>query len=245
MLNEKKWFFCFGHGPSRDKRYNDVGAASHDGYAERDILRDLLKPALQKYAWIAEKQGYTFHIYLYNAYRDEILNTIATDHNVVEFHMDGNANKDFGGGHVIIHKDYQPDEYDLKFREMIKYFFGLRANCNIAPGINGRDNLYNVNTARKRKINYRLLELGHITHVHNYNVFKANVDKIAKEIISICCGGKVIFDEQPPKTEEKVLYRVQVGAYSKYENAEKQLQLAKKWFPDAFIYPKEQGIEEK
>ena len=30
-----------------------------------------------------------------------------------------------------------------------------------------------------------------------------------------------------------------------YENAEKQLQLAKKWFPDAFIYPREEGIEEK
>lgn len=245
MLNKKKWFFCFGHGPSSDKRYNDTGAASHDGYAERDILRDLLKPALQKYAKVAEKQGHTFLFYNYNAYRDKILNTLATDNNVVEFHLDGNADKNFGGGHVIIHKDYEPDDYDLKFREMIKYYFGLRVNCNKGPGINGRSDLQNVNIARKRKINYRLLELGHITHIHNYNVFKANADKIARDIIDICCEGKVIFDPEPPITEEKPLYRVQVGAYAKPENALKQLELARKWFPDAFVYPKIEDFEEK
>lgn len=245
MINKKKWFFTFGHGKSSDGRYNDVGTASHDGYAERDILRDLLKPALQKYARIAEKEGYTFHFYGYNAYRDKILNTIATDHNVVEFHMDGSTNKDMSGGHVIIHKDYQPDDYDIKFREMIRYYFGLRVNCNIAPGINGRDNLQNVNITRKRKINYRLLELGHLTNIHNYHVMKANADAIAKEIINICCEGKVILETAKDPVKEQPLYRVQVGAYSVYENAQKQLQLAKKWFPDAFIYPREEEIEEK
>ncbi|NCC78973.1 MAG: hypothetical protein EOM07_05145 [Clostridia bacterium] len=238
MMNEKKWFFCFGHGKSQDGRYNDVGTASHDGYAERDILRDLLMPALKKYAKIAEKEGFTFHFYKYNAYRDVILKTIATDFNVVEFHMDGSVNARVAGGHVIIHKDYQPDDYDLKFREMIRNFFGLRSNTNIAPGINGRDNLQNVNIAKKRKINYRLLELGHLTNVHNYNVMKAQADKIALEIIDICCKGKVILEAPPVKEEDKPIYRVQVGAFSVYENAERQLEIAKRHFPDAFIYPK-------
>lgn len=245
MLNDKKWFICFGHGKSQDGRYNDVGTASHDGYAERDILRELLKPAIVKYARIAEKQDKSFHfmVYSYNAFRDVILNTIATDYNVIECHMDGSVNRNTVGGHVIIHKDYQPDEYDLKFKEMIKYYFGLRSNTNISPGINGRDNLQNVNITKKRKINYRLLELGHLTNLHNYHVMKAKADDIAKEIINIATKGRVSFDPVPVPTKDEIIYRVQVGAFGEYTNAEKTLEIARKTFPNAFIYPKEEEAQ--
>lgn len=41
--------------------------------------------------------------------------------------------------------------------------------------------------------------------------------------------------KQPPQTQKDKMYFVQVGAFRDRANAEKRLQLAKKYFPDAFI----------
>ncbi len=57
-----------------------------------------------------------------------------------------------------------------------------------------------------------------------------------RKAVSAAMGGDSAGDEPAPDTTEKVLYRVQVGAYSKKDNAERQLAKIKAaGFEDAFI----------
>lgn len=232
-----KWMFFFGHGPSADRRYNDVGTASFDGTAERDILRGDFQTSLKAYAKLAQNEDpkLSFMFYKYNAFRDKALSTLATDWRVVEFHMDGNVKESMKGGHVIIGKGLKPDIWDLRFRDIISDYFNLRVNTQ--NGFVERDNLQNVNIAKQRKINYRLLELGHLTNRENYFMMRDHFDAVAKSIIEACTGQEIKPKVAAPLTPQ---YKVQAGAFSIEENAQKLVeQLKKLGIKDAFYFPNE------
>ena len=182
-----KYIILIGHGPSKDKKYNDVGASGF-GDNERDMLRGNFLTSLRKYCGLMD---HDFTIYPYNAYRDQYIKTLQGRQNILEIHMDGNLNKSFKGGHVIIHQDYAADPSDLRLAQVIKKYFGWRVNLNKGNGINGRDNLQNVNHAKTYGHNYRLVELGHISNPENHETMSTEYDNLAREILEAWTGTKI------------------------------------------------------
>lgn len=165
-----------GHGES------DSGAVGN-GTNERDFLRGEFYQQLVKYANKSKTKNISFYNIRRNSYRQKDMLIIDPSMSVVELHLDS-ASSSVKGGHVIIHKAYNPDALDVRFMELIKRHFGLSR----VGGFDKRDNLYNLNVAKARGMNYRLLELGFISNKVNMNHFKKNVDVIARELIEAMTG---------------------------------------------------------
>ena len=226
-----RYMFLFGHGKSKDGKYNDVGAASPDGVAERDLVRAGLRDSLIKFS---KQSKHEIAFYDGNAYRDRFLDYMDPTYSVIELHMDGSTKKDFGGGHVIIHADLTPDDMDKRLAAVIKMFFGWRLNDKLT-GINGRRDLQNPNLAKRHGINYRLLELGHITNPTNYQTMKTEYDYIAKAILQAVTQES--FADPADMKEEDTLYKIQAGAFRNYDNAVAALHKLTQAGFEAFIYP--------
>lgn len=223
--------FIAGHGKNLNTGYFDAGATGYISKGEHRYMVEDLFPAMKKY--LPDGAKAIFHT-RYNVYSHQDIVSLAkrygSDVRVTEFHFDaGGVNYSKAGGHVIIQSGLQPDELDLKLRNAIKNTVGLHPNYS--DGISKRDNLQNPRLAMKGGINYRLLELGMSTHKENANYMIKNVDTIAKELVKAFYGTT----KNDDKSNDK-LYRVQVGAFKKLENAKKlQNELRKKGYTDSFI----------
>jgi N-acetylmuramoyl-L-alanine amidase len=189
------YLVILGHGES------DPGA-SGNGTNERDFMRGEFYTQLKKYANKSKTKSISFYNIHRNSYRQKAMLDIDNDMGVVELHLDG-ANASAKGGHVIIHKAYEPDALDNRFADLIKRHFGWR-NANKKNGIDKRDNLYNLNVSKARGINYRLLELGFISNKVNMNYFRKHVDVVAREIIEAITGENL-------KDEKFVKHYVRLG----------------------------------
>ena len=222
--------FIAGHGKNIKTGYFDAGATGYISKGEHRYMVEDLFPAMKKY--IPDGVKPIFHTE-YNVYSQgnivALANKYGKDVRVTEFHFDaGGVNYSKAGGHVIIQSGLEPDDLDLKLRNAIKNTVGLHPNYS--GGISKRNNLQNPRLAMNGGINYRLLELGMSTHKENANYMIKNVDTIAKELV------KAFYGTTKPTPSTDKLYRVQVGAFKKLENA-KQLQneLRKKGYTDSFI----------
>lgn len=192
------YYILLGHGKATNSNASSVGASGF-GDNERDLIRGDFLKSLIKYSKVSSKN---ITIYTNNAYLDKFIPTLKERSMIMELHMDGNVNPLFGGGHVIIHSDYSPDQIDLNLAKVVKNYFGWRVNLNKGNGINGRDNLQNVNHAKKYGHNYRLVEMGHISNKENHATFKKDYDSIARDLIEAftdeklkticpCCGQEI------------------------------------------------------
>lgn len=168
-----------GHGYSRTGAY-DSGATGH-GTSEAKWLRGVFLDSLKKYA------DDSIEFYEQNLFGNREAKSISGYDEIVELHLDAVFASSVKGGHVIIYKDYKPDELDKRLGESIERHFGLRHGKMFSY----RDDLYNLNTFARRGIPYRLLELGFITNKENMDYFRENYDEVARDIISDILGKQI------------------------------------------------------
>lgn len=114
-----------------------------------------------------------------NWYRSGTFNNVAKNFDwAAELHMDSGP-ETARGGHVIYNGKYAADKWDKALANFIGGFFPGRANHLV-----GRTDLANSNRAAARGINYRLIEFGFISNAGDVAKFNANIDKIARGVLS-------------------------------------------------------------
>lgn len=214
-----------GHGAG------DCGAVGN-GFREVDLTRELAVYAVSALNTLADTVLYDVNR---NCYRDiknnengakELLKSVDF---VLEIHLNSHANKSAQGVEVLCKRD---SVFSRTLEEKV-------ANCGFTRrGVKLRKDLLNMNYCDKIDKPYVLLECGFITNYHDVTVFKNSQEKIAQAIAQTF---KVCYNLGEKKTNSK-LYRVQVGAFARKENAEKlKKQLLTKGF-NCFITDKEDGF---
>ena len=224
--------FIAGHGKKKNGSF-DSGATGYITQGEHSYMSKVLFPTMKKYLPDGAKP--IFHTE-YNVYDYGNIVSLAKKYGngvrVTEFHFDGGSNANAKGGHVIIHKAFKPDELDLKLRNAIRDTVGINSIYNHGGnvGISGRDDLANVNRSANGGVNYRLIEVGFGTNKQDSDYMVKNVDEIAKALVKAFYGTV-----KTTQNTEKI-FRVQVGAFTKLENAKRlQNELKSKGYKDTFI----------
>lgn len=214
-----------GHGAG------DCGAVGN-GFREADLTRELA-------GYTVRALNVTADVVLYdtsrNCYRDiknnangvkELFKSVDF---ILEFHLNSHANKTAQGVEVLCKRD---SVFSRTLAEKV-------SNCGFSNrGVKLRKDLLNMNYCDTIDKPYVLLECGFITNYHDVSVFKNSQEKIAQAIAQ---SFKVCYNLEEKKSNSK-LYRVQVGAFARKENAEKlKKQLMAKEF-NCFITDKEDGF---
>ncbi|MGJ9381547.1 peptidoglycan-binding protein [Salipaludibacillus sp. CF4.18] len=181
-----KHLIIAGHGLQPNGTV-DPGAHG-SGTNESEFLREKFIPAMKKYA-PDNMDFYTKN----NFYGHQLAPSLKGYEQVTELHLDWA--KSASGGHVIIYKDYSPDNVDKAIRDVVKNNVGLRSG----DGFSYRSDLYNLNTFASRNITYRLIELGFINNAEDMKKIRGNIDDYAKDLVEAIIGEKV----EPVKKEVK------------------------------------------
>lgn len=176
----KKYTFIAGHGKQPNGR-TDSGATGN-GETEAGFIRDKLFTAMKKYAGSDVEFVTSKDVYAYGNLKDYKGSV------VTEVHLDS-FNSKASGGHVIVNAAYSPDSVDLKLRDVIKKWFGVRYTHKGQVGISGRTDLANINRSKTHNINYRLLEVCFISNPKEMNTLKNNLDAIARDIVQAVTGS--------------------------------------------------------
>ena len=186
-----------GHG--KGYMNNDPGAVGN-GTNERDFIRKSIVPNVAKYL---KQSGHKVDYYGGSNMSQDLYQDTAYGYNtgnttkygmywvsrqkydaVIEFHLDavtGNAS----GGHVIIGSGLKADSIDNNIQKaIVKHVGQIR-------GVTARDNLLNVNIAKLKGVNYRLVELGFITSKKDMNYIKKNLQAYTKDIAQAISGGTI------------------------------------------------------
>lgn len=178
--NYKGLLIAFGHGNG------DPGAVSGN-FTEADMVRKL-QASLAKWA---KEAGIKIAFYTNNLYQHANDMKKCADWAIVEVHMDAAA-KPQKGGHIIIHSDYITDEMDDNLIAMIKKHFGLVTRN--AAGLSKRNDLLNLNNARRWGVNYRLIELFFLADSTDRDYYLNNLDLIGKNLIEAMIGQQIADD---------------------------------------------------
>lgn len=177
-----------GHGENKDGSF-DPGATGIITKGEHLYYEQNFFPAIKKFL-PANSNVVLFSEHNVYDYKDlvNLARKYGNDTIVVEMHYDAGVAA-ASGGHVIIHKNYAPDAFDLKIRNVIKKHIGVRYNHKGEQGISGRDNLYNCNVAANNGINYRLVELGFGTNANDATKMVKGIEAIAKDFVEALVGS--------------------------------------------------------
>lgn len=214
-----------GHGAG------DCGAVGN-GFREADLTRELADYTISALNTLADTLLYDVNR---NCYRDiknnangakELFKTVDF---VLELHLNSHANKTAQGVEVLCKRD---SVFSRTLAEKV-------SNCGFSNrGVKLRKDLLNMNYCDTIGKPYALLECGFITNYHDISVFKNSQTKIAQAIAQTF---KVCYNLGEKKSNSN-LYRVQVGAFARKENAEKlKKQLLSKGF-NCFITDRESGF---
>jgi hypothetical protein len=167
-----KLYVISGHGAG------DNGACKN-GFKEAERVRALAQK-------IKDFGGDNVVLYDFasNASKSNVIGNglVPKGYKILELHLDSSPNKSAKGGHVIIHKKFNADNYDNALAKMISDMFPGRSQT-----IAKRSDLANVNRAANMGYNYRLLECCFISNAEDIKKFNANIDELAKKILS-CFG---------------------------------------------------------
>ena len=188
-----------GHGKNANGSF-DPGATGFITKGEHKYYVENFFPAVRKYL----PAGHEVVLFSeYNVYDRSNLVALANkygkDTRVIEMHYDAAGSESANGGHVIVHSNYEPDQLDLKLRDVIKKHIGIRYTHKGHSGISGRNELRNCNLAANGNVNYRLIELGFGTNRKDSTVMTKEVDAIAKDFVMTICG-KVKTEQKPSST---------------------------------------------
>lgn len=177
----KKLYVIPGHGAG------DNGACKN-GFKEAERVRTLAQKI--KDFGGADVELCDFKL---NSYRSNLIGKglVPKDSLILELHLDSSIFKTAKGGHVIIHKEFKPDNYDEALAKMISDMFPGRSEIIV-----GRTDIANVNRSASKGYNYRLMECCFISNADDIKKFNANIDELAKGILSC-------FDITANETTEK------------------------------------------
>ncbi|MBP1041246.1 N-acetylmuramoyl-L-alanine amidase [Vagococcus sp. BWB3-3] len=187
-----------GHGQG------DPGA-SGGGYNEAATMRQLVSKIKQLIPDKVDSYNQTKDCYQQNGLAS------TKYQNVIEFHMDGAANLNACGGHVIIAKGFSADSLDVRLKEVIGSTIGIWTGT--PSGFSMRNDLQNLNVAAQRGIAYRLLELGFITNEADRNKTIGNMESLAKALAEAISGGAVS-QTKPIVTDKKVTVAAHASHWS-------------------------------
>lgn len=181
----KKHLVIAGHGRRKNGTFDSGAYSRHMKMGEHAYVSKVLFPAMRKYS------GDDFIFFdSHNVYSHGDLISLVKKYNasdVTEVHFDA-FNGSASGGHVIIHRDYKPDTVDIKLVRAIESMVGTRFNFRGVSGLSGRNDLANLNIARRNGITYRLVELGFGDNIKDAKVLKDNVDEYAKKLVQAISG---------------------------------------------------------
>lgn len=188
-----------GHGKNANGSF-DPGATGFITKGEHKYYVENFFPAVRKYL----PAGHEVVLFSeYNVYDRSNLVALANkygkDTRVIEMHYDATGSESANGGHVIVHSNYEPDQLDLKLRDVIKKHIGVRYNHKGHSGVSGRNELRNCNLAANGNVNYRLVELGFGTNRKDADIMLTTVDALAKDFVMAICG-KVKTEPKPAPT---------------------------------------------
>lgn len=171
-----------GHGG------NDPGAVG-SGTNERDFTRDEVTPRIIKRinatpGHEAVEYNRARNMYVDTANGGGMYNYNSNSYDTMtELHLDA-FNGTAEDGHVIIATGLLPDSIDKRLADAIDQYVGVRHG-----GINQRDNLLQVNVAKNRGINYRLVELGFIDNRAEMTAIRTYIDEYCNELADAITGG--------------------------------------------------------
>ncbi|MGJ9383253.1 N-acetylmuramoyl-L-alanine amidase [Salipaludibacillus sp. CF4.18] len=220
-----KHLIIAGHGLQPNGKV-DPGAHG-SGTNESEFLREKFIPAMKKFA----PDNMDFHT-KNNFYGHQLAPSLKGYDQVTELHLDWAKNA--SGGHVIIYKDYSPDDIDKTIRDVVKNNVGLRSG----DGFSYRSDLYNLNTFASRNITYRLIELGFINNADDMQKIKENVDEYAIQLVEAITGKEVKASSKSskkntrPSPSDEGRYRLRTGYFDsaeKYNSAIKELEAKYSW----------------
>lgn len=214
-----------GHGQG------DPGA-SGGGYNEAVTMRQLVSRIKQLIPDKVDSYDQTKDCYQQNG-----LATTAY-HNVIEFHMDGAANPNACGGHVIIAAGFSPDNLDTRLKDVIKNHIGIWVGT--PSGFSLRNDLQNLNVAAQRGIAYRLLELGFITNSGDRSKAIGNMETLAIALAAGISGGP-IRNQKPSVTGKTVTVAPHASHWSSSSKGAKIAQWVK---GRTFAYRQERPIKQ-
>lgn len=185
-----------GHGLKRNKTF-DPGATGYITRGEHKYYTDLFFSYLKKYEPKGHKVVYhtEYNVYDYGNIVD-LAKSLGSNTSVIEWHFDASSNKSSKGGHVIIYDKFKPDKMDLALRDGIKKMVGVRYSHKGHEGINGRNNLANVNRCAKGGVNYRLIELGFGTNKDDAEVMVKKIDEFARIMSEAIYGVEILAEQQ-------------------------------------------------
>lgn len=198
----KKHLLIAGHGGS------DVGAVGN-GTNERDFTRQVIVPKVA--AYIKGTKGHDVTVYRTHVKcMDDTLKGGGLHwakkegfDTATEFHLDA-FNGQARGGHVIIASGLVADSIDKGIAQALEKYVGVRYG-----GLNHRNNLYQVNTARNIGLNFRLVELGFIDNKADMDAINKNVDTLCKAIAESITGKEAKSRQPiPRKTVKKAPKKV-------------------------------------
>lgn len=214
-----------GHGQG------DPGA-SGGGYNEAVTMRQLVSRIKQLIPDKVDSYDQTKDCYQQNGLAS------TTYQQVIEFHMDGAANPNACGGHVIIAAGFSPDSLDTRLKDVIKTTIGIWAGT--PNGFSMRNDLQNLNVAAQRGIAYRLLELGFITNGADRGKTIGNMESLAKLLAEAISGGAV--SQPKPIITNK---RVTVAAHASYWSSSSKGAKIAAWVKgETFVYRQERPIKQ-
>ena len=152
-----------------------------------------------------------------NAYKSNFISKglIPKDDLVLELHLDSSVLKTPKGGHVIIKSGFAADKYDKALANMISKMFSGRDKKIV-----GRVDIANANRAAVKGYNYRLLECCFISNEEDIKKFNANIDELAKEILT-CFEIKAVTPSL--KALSEVAQEVLNGKWGNGEERKKKL----------------------
>ena len=185
-----KYLIIAGHGMQKNGAF-DPGATGFIKRGEHRYMTEILFPAMQKYA----DDRFIFFS-AYNVYSYGNINELAKKYNasVIEMHFDATGNSNAKGGHIIVNRNFKPDDMDIRLRDALASTIGVFSAYKHRGygGISGRSDLANVNRTGAGGINYRLVELGFGTNKHDADYMMNHVDKLAKALVEAIGGTKPI-----------------------------------------------------
>lgn len=137
---------------------------------------------------------------------------------ILELHLDSALSKSAKGGHVIIHKKFNADNYDNALAKMISVMFPGRSKTIV-----GRSDLANVNRAANMGYNYRLMECCFISNPDDIAKFNANIDDLAKQILKCFNIGVKKVETVAKKTVSELAKEVLDGKWGNGADRKKKL----------------------
>lgn len=219
--------FVAGHGEQPNGGF-DTGAIGNIALGEHRYMEQVFFPAI-KNALPSGANVAFFSDHDCYAYGD-IANQAAkygSDTIVIECHYDAAGSSSATGGHVIVYKGFEPDEYDIKLRDALAETIGVFPyNHKGYKGISGRDDLANANRTANAGTNWRLIELGFGTNEHDADYLVNHVDELAGAIVKHLLGATsgASAEKQPTGWISKIengvkrwWFRNEDGSYKKSE----------------------------